>query len=301
MSSLLEMQTFVEIVDRGSLSAAGRALSTVPSTVSARLTSLEDRLGVQLLTRTTRQLRLTENGERYLADCRRILEEVERSECAVRHRQGDLQGSLRITAPSDFGRTRLRPVLNAFAAAHPRLTVHLHLSDEVMDLFDQEIDVAIRVGRLPESSLVARRLAAGHRVVCAAPGYWARRGRPTEPEQLTSHECLLWTTDGRNEATWTFAPSGTGSEARKARTVRVRGRHASNDGEVVRSWALAGLGVAQKSYWDVAADLEAGRLESVLQRHARPADLHVVYAKNRHLPHRVRALVNHLVASFAGM
>lgn len=288
MASLLEMQTFVEIVDRGSLSAAGRALATVPSTVSARLTSLEDRLGVQLLTRTTRQLRLTDDGERYLADCRRILEEVERSECAVRHRRGMLQGTLRITAPSDFGRTRLRPVLDAFLDAHPRLELHLQLSDEVVDLVENELDLAIRVGRLTESSLVTRRLTTGHRVVCATPEYWARRGRPTKPAQLASHDCLLWTSDGRNDATWTF----------EGESVRVRGRLSSNDGELVRRWALAGAGVAQKSYWDVRDDLEAGRLESVLQPYARAADLHAVFPRNKHLPHRTRGLLNHLVESF---
>lgn len=296
MSSLLEMQTFVEIVDRGSLSAASRSLGAVPSTVSARLTALEDRLGVRLLTRTTRQLRLTESGARYLADCRRILAEIERSEQALRSQQRALSGTIRITAPSDFGRTRLRPVLDALVAAHPRLSVHLHLSDRVVDLVGQDFDLAVRVGHLPESSLVARRIATGHRLVCAAPEYWARHGRPAKPEDLAKHECLLWTPDGVNEATWTFRAK---EDAGRPRSVRVRGRRASNDGEVVRAWALAGLGVAQKSYWDVAADLEAGRLEPVLRPYARRADLHAVHARGRHLPHRVRVLVDHLAHGFA--
>ena len=296
MSALLEMQTFLEIVDRGSLSAAARAQATVPSTISARLSALENRLGVRLLIRSTRQLRLTEEGERYLVDCRRILDEVERSEASIRRGQGSLRGNLRITAPSDLGRGRLRPILDAFAEAHPRISVHLHLSDEIADLVSGGFDAALRVGRLQESSFVARRLAVGHRIICASPGYWSRHPRPSTPNELAAHDCLLWTSDGRNEATWTFATmDGSGSEA-----VRVSGRRSSNDGELVRAWALAGLGVAQKSLWDVDRDLEAGRLESVLNRFVLTADLYVVYASGRHLPRRVRCLVDHLVEGFRG-
>lgn len=279
------METFVAIIEKGSLSAAARALSTVPSTASARLTALEGRLGVQLVTRTTRQLSLTDDGEIYLADCRRILAEIERSECAIRHRRGALSGHIRLTAPSDFGRQRVRPALDAFMQAHPRISVNLHLSDRVEDL--GEHDLAIRVGPLKGSTLVARRLAGGHRVVCAAPSYWAGHPRPDAPADLAKHECLLW--EGRSQAVWHFT-----SDA-----VQVRGRHSSNDGEVVRSWALAGLGVAQNSYWDVSDDLAAGRLEAVLATHARPSDLYVVYARSRHPTHRVRGLVNHLVEHFS--
>lgn len=293
MSALLEMQTFLEIVDRGSLSAAARALATVPSTISARLTALEDRLGVRLVVRSTRRLRITADGERYLVDCRRILDDVERSEACIR--QGTLRGSLRITAPSDLGRSRLRPILDAFMDAHPRIDVHLHLSDEVVDLVAGGFDAALRVGQLRDSSLVARRLAGGHRVICAAPSYWASHPRPTAPADLAQHECLLWTSDGRNEAAWTFA--GTDG-ADTSQLVRVRGRRSSNDGELVRAWALAGLGVAQKSLWDVERDLNAFRLESVLTRFVRPADLYVVYPSGRNLPRRTRSLVDHLVDAF---
>ncbi|WP_434046600.1 MULTISPECIES: LysR family transcriptional regulator [Sorangium] len=295
MSALLEMQTFLEIVDRGSLSAAARSLATVPSTISARLSSLEERLGVQLAIRSTRRLRLTEEGERYLVDCRRILEEVERSEACIRRGQGALRGSLRVTAPSDLGRGRLRPILDAFAEAHPRIRVYVHLSDEVVDLVRGGFDMALRVGQLEGNSLTARRLATGHRVVCAAPSYWARHPRPSAPADLAHHDCLLWTPEGRNEAIWTFAADGDGTQA-----IRVSGRRSSNDGDLVRAWALAGLGVAQKSFWDVDRDLEAGRLESVLNRFVRAADLSVVYPSGRHLPRRARALVDHLVESFRG-
>ncbi|XXX78312.1 LysR family transcriptional regulator [Sorangium sp. So ce134] len=295
MSALLEMQTFLEIVDRGSLSAAARSLATVPSTISARLVALEERLGVQLVIRSTRRLRLTEEGERYLVDCRRILEEIERSEACIRRGQSSLRGSLRITAPSDLGRGRLRAVLDAFLEAHPRIGVYLHLSDEVVDLVRGGFDVALRVGPLQGSSLTARRLATGHRVVCAAPSYWSRHPRPSAPGDLAGHDCLLWNPEGRNEATWTFAAEGEGTQA-----VRVRGRRSSSDGELVRAWALAGLGVAQKSFWDVERDLEASRLESVLNRFVRAADLSIVYPAGRHLPRRVRALVDHLVESFRG-
>lgn len=285
------MQTFLEIVDRGSLSAAARSLATVASTVSARLVALEERLGARLMVRSTRSLRLTEEGERYLVDCRRILGEIERTEACIRNWQGSLTGTLRITAPSDLGRGRLRPILDAFVDAHPRIGVHLHLADEIVDLVRGGFDAALRVGRLPERELVARRLARGHRVVCASPAYWARHGRPSSPPELAGHECLLWSSDGRNEASWAFA------EGRDETTVRVRGRRSSNDGALVRAWALAGFGVAQKSLWDVEHDLEAGRLESVLNGFVRPADLHVVYP-GRKLPRRVRSLVDHLVDNF---
>lgn len=288
MSALLEMQTFLEIVDRGSLSAAARSLGAVPSTVSSRLTALERRLGVRLLVRSTRQLRLTDEGRVYLADCRRILDEIERTEACLGRLRGTLRGSVRLTAPSDLGRGRLRPLLDTFLDANPRLQLHLHLSDDVVDLVGEGIDLALRVGPLPGSTLVARRLTAGHRIVCASPGYWARHPRPSTPEELAAHECLLWTSERVHEATWTFAESA----------VRVQGRRSSNDGELVRAWALAGYGVAYKSFWDVEADLARGRLEPALTACVQPVNLSVVYPSGQHLPRRVRSLIDHLVEGF---
>lgn len=293
MSALLEMETFLEIVDRGSLSAAARSMGTVPSTISARLGALEERLGVRLLVRTTRSLHLTEEGERYLADCRRILDELERSEASLRLGQGSLRGNIRLTAPVDLGRNRIRPLLDAFVEAHPRIQVHLHLSDEQLDLVGGGFDLAVRVGKLAESTLVARKLARGHRVVCAAPAYWARHPKPVHPGDLAGHDCLLWTSDGRNEATWSFT-----AEDGEASAVRVTGRRSANDGELVRAWALAGLGVAQKSFWDVEHDLAAGRLEAVLGGYVHEADLFAVFPGGRSMPRRVRCLVDHLVAGF---
>ncbi len=293
MSALLEMQTFLEIVDRGSLSAAARSLSSVPSTISARLTALEGRLGVQLLVRSTRQLRLTDEGQAYLVDCRRILAEIERTEACISRRKGSLRGRLRLSAPSDLGRGRLRVVLDEFLEAHPQLDLHLHLSDERVDLVRGDFDLALRVGPLSGGNLVVRRLTDGHRVVCASPSYWARHPRPTEPAQLAAHDCLLWTSERTHEATWMFT-SGDGEK----HAVRVRGRRSSNDGELVRTWALAGLGVACKSLWDIERDLAAGRLEAVLTRFAQPAALSVVHPAGRHLTRRARCLLDHLVASF---
>lgn len=290
MSALLEMQTFLEIVGRGSLSAAARSLGAVPSTVSARLAALEGRLGVRLLARSTRQLRLTEEGEHYLIDCRRILDEIERSEACIGRYRGSLRGGLRVTAPSDLGRGRLRRVLDTFVEAHPRVTLHLHLSDETVDLVRGGFDLALRVGRPRGGDLVARKLVRGRRVVCASPGYWARRPRPATPQELVGHECLLWNANGQNEASWSFAGEG-GPFA-----VRVQGRRSSNDGELVRAWALAGLGVAQKSRWDVERDLDTGQLETALDDFVCPADLYVAYPAGGPLPRRARCLVDHLVA-----
>ncbi|WP_394846954.1 LysR substrate-binding domain-containing protein [Pendulispora brunnea] len=294
MSVLLEMQTFLEIVNRGSLSAAARAMSTVPSTISARLSALEDRLGVALLVRSTRRLRLTDEGERYLVDCRRILDEIERTEACIGRLKGSLRGSLRITAPSDLGRGRLRPILDAFAEEHPRVQIHLHLSDGVVDLVRDGFDVALRTGELEDNRLVARKLARCHRVVCASPSYWSRRPRPLTPADLAEHECLLWMPDGQNHATWMFT-----TEDRGPLEVRVQGRRSSNDGELVRAWALEGLGIALKSFWAVERDLESGKLESVLNRYVRAADLYAVYPSRRHLPSRARALIDHLASAFA--
>jgi DNA-binding transcriptional LysR family regulator len=294
MSALVEMQTFLAIVERGSLSGAARALATVPSTISARLSALEDRLGVRLLVRSTRRLRLSEEGERYLIDCRRILDQVERSEASIRRGDGSLRGSLRITAPSDLGRSRLRHMLDRFTELHPRVDVYLHLSDAISDLVSGGFDLALRVGPLRPSSAITRKLASGQRVICAAPAYWSRHPRPAAPRDLAGHDCLLWTPDGSHEASWNFASPNGPIEA-----VRVRGRRSSNDGELVRSWALAGLGVAQKSLWDVQRVLEEGRLEAVLTRFSQPADLHLVYPSGRHMPKRVRALADYLVGQFS--
>jgi DNA-binding transcriptional LysR family regulator len=292
MSAVAEMTTFLEVVDRGSLSAAARSLATVPSTVSARLAALEARLGVRLLIRSTRSLRLTEEGERYLVDCRRILAEIERAEACIRQGHGALRGNVRVTAPSDLGRGRLRPVLDAFVDDNPRLGVHLHLSDAVVDLVRGGFDLGLRVGSPRGAGTILRRIARGRRVVCATPAYWAKRGRPRAPADLADHECLLWSVDGSNEQSWDFA----GERGARSTVVRVGGRRSTNDGALVRQWCLQGLGAARKSLWDVEDDLAAGRLEAVLEAHEHPADLYVVYP-SRNPPRRVRALVDHLVRS----
>lgn len=290
MSALAEMSTFLEVVDRGSLSAAARTLATATSTVSARLAALEARLGVRLLVRSTRSLRLTAEGQRYLVDCRRILGDIEHTEACIRQGHGALRGRVRVTAPSDLGRGRVRDVLDAFIAENPQLSLHVHLSDAVVDLVGAGFDLGLRVG--PRRGAVTRRIAAGRRVVCAAPAYWRAHGRPRSPHDLAAHECLLWTSDGGHEQAWLFA--GAGAD----RSVRVRGRRSSNDGALVRAWCLAGHGVARKSLWDVEADLTAGKLEAVLEDRAEAADLHLALP-SRNPPRRVRALIDHLARALA--
>jgi DNA-binding transcriptional LysR family regulator len=292
MDRLREMEIFAAVAATGSLSAAARHQRVSVAMVSKQLAQLERRLGTRLVTRTTRKLALTEEGRLFLERCRDILADIADAEQTVSSRDGVLSGTIRISAPVAFGRGRLAPLIAAFAARHPQLSFHLQLTDTIVDLVDENIDMAVRFGDLPDSQLVTRRLVGSYRIICAAPSYLKARGRPRSPADLSAHDCIAICyadgAGGRGQV-WRFAgPDG------QETSLRVNGRLAANNGEVAHAWALAGLGLAQKSIWDIADDLAAGRLVAVLADHRRDESLHAVFPPGRQVPRRLQAFADYL-------
>jgi DNA-binding transcriptional LysR family regulator len=293
MGQFRQISTFVEVVARGSLSAAARAEGIAPAVIGRRLDALESRLGVKLLQRTTRKLALTDEGAAFLEDCQRILAELEEAEAAVSERSARATGHLLVSAPAGFGRQHVAPLLPSFLAEHREVTVNLNLNDRVVDVIGEGVDVAIRIANLLDSNLVGVKLADNHRVVVAAPGYLTRHGTPQSLDELARHNCLAISSEGSQRG-WTFRESG------RIVTLKVGGNMVCNDGAVLHQWALGGRGLAWRSMWEVGADIEAGRLVPVLERFAAPGnDIYAVFAQRRHLPLRIRAFVDFLRRAYS--
>jgi DNA-binding transcriptional LysR family regulator len=288
MGHFRQISTFVEVVARGSLSAAARAEGIAPAMIGRRLDALEARLGVKLLQRTTRKLALTDEGAAFLEDCQRILAELEEAEAAVSMRSAHATGHLLVSAPAGFGRQHVAPLVPSFLAEHRDVTLNLNLNDRVVDVIGEGVDVAIRIADLSDSSLVGVKLADNHRVVVAAPAYLKRHGTPRTLDDLARHNCLAISSEGSQRG-WTFQQDG------KQVTLKVGGNMVCNDGTVLHEWALAGRGLAWRSMWEVGPEIAAGRLAPVLERYAAPGnDIHAVFAQRRHLPLRIRTFVDFL-------
>ena len=254
-----DLQLFVRAAELGSLSAAARLLDLSPAVASAALKRLEAQLGVRLLARSTRSLRLTAEGEAFVAHARVALASLEEGRRVLAQGQAQVSGVLQLSAPSDFGRNVLLPWLDDLQREHPLLTVRLLLGDRNADLFRQPVDLALRYGNPEDSSLVALPVCPeNRRVLCAAPGYLARHGEPLEVAQLATHNCLLYALGDRVHDQWRFG------DATATQAVAVRGDRFCDDADVVRRWALAGVGIAYKSWLDVAADVQAGRLKVLM-------------------------------------
>ena len=293
MGQFRQISTFVEAVARGSLSAAARAEGIAPAMIGRRLDALELRLGVKLLQRTTRKLVLTNEGAAFLDDCQRILGELAEAEAAIAERGVRASGHLLLSAPAGFGRQHVAPLLPSFLAEHRDVRATLNLNDRVVDLIGEGVDVAIRIASLPDSGLVSVKLADNQRVLVAAPAYLKRHGRPDTLAALANHNCLTISNEGSQRG-WTFREHG------KDVTLKLAGNMACNDGAVLHDWALAGKGLAWRSMWEVGAELEAGRLVTLLDQFAAPGQaIHAVFAQRRHLPLRIRALVDFLRRSYA--
>lgn len=289
MDRLAELDIFARTVTAGSMSAAGRELGLSPPVVSKRIKSLEERLGTRLLQRTTRQLALTESGKGFYERVVAILASVDEAEAWVSRRAAAARGTLRVTAPTSFGRMHIAPHLVDFLAAYPEITLDLSLSDSFVDIVAEGYDLAIRIADLQDSSLVAKRLAPSHRVLCAAPGYLAARGRPQRLADLAGHSLLVhnadqWRLDG---------PQGPA-------TVKVESAVRTNSSEVIREAVLAGLGIALRSTWDVGPEIDSGRLKIVLPdwRASARVAVHAVYPSRRHLAHKVRVFMDFLGERF---
>jgi len=287
MTDFADMEIFARVVAAGSMSAAGREMGLSPAVVSKRMRRLEDRLGTRLLQRTTRQLALTEAGQGYYKRVVAILASIEEAESYVSRRSALARGTLRVSAPTAFGRMHIAPHLGAFLADNPDLSFNLDLSDEFIDIVGEGYDLAIRIAELEDSSLVARRLAPVHRVLCAAPAYLDRRGAPqTIGELQDKHACISTT----QQELWRLAgPDG-------PEIVRTGGPIRTNSSEVVREALLAGLGIALRSTWDIGPELREGRLRIVLPhyRASKNVGLHAVYPSRRFLPAKVRVFIDFL-------
>jgi DNA-binding transcriptional LysR family regulator len=293
MGKFTQMATFVEVVARGSLSAAARAEGIAPAMIGRRLDALEARLGVKLLQRTTRRLVLTDEGTAFLEDCQRILAEVGDAESAISEHSMRASGHLTVSAPAGFGRQHVAPLLPSFLAEHRDVTINLNLSDRVVDLVAESVDVAIRIASLDDSNLVGVKLADNRRVVVASPAYLKRHGRPRQLADLARHNCLPISSEGSQRG-WTFIDDG------KPVTLKVGGNMVCNDGAVLHAWALAGKGLAWRSMWEVGGQIASGELVTVLDDFAAPGnDVHAVFAQRRHLPLRIRAFVDFLRRSYA--
>jgi DNA-binding transcriptional LysR family regulator len=293
MGQFRQISTFVEVVSKGSLSAAARAEGIAPAMIGRRLDALESRLGVKLLQRTTRKLALTDEGAAFLEDCQRILAELEEAESAVAERSAHATGHLMISAPAGFGRQHVAPLLPSFLSEHRDVTATLNMSDRVVDIVGEGIDVAIRIASLADSNLVSVKLADNERVVVAAPAYLKRYGEPKTLADLARHNCLAISSEGSQRG-WTFRDNG------KNVVLKVNGNMGCNDGQVLHEWALAGKGLAWRSMWEVGSQIEAGKLQTVLDQHAAPGnDIHAVFAQRRHLPLRIRAFVDFLRHTYA--
>jgi DNA-binding transcriptional LysR family regulator len=289
MDKLKQIESFVAVAQRGSLTAAAQAEGVATAVVSRRLDGLEERLGVKLLARTTRRVSLTHEGSAFLEDCQRLLADWASAEASVSAGGVKASGHLRITAPAGFGRRHVAPLVPLFLAEHPDVSVSLNLSDRVVDIVNEGVDCAVRVGDLQDSSLVGVRLADNRRLCVAAPAYLRRAGAPQTPADLARHACLTLSSEASQPRGWAFTVDGQTSH------LRLAGRLDCTDGLVLHDWCLAGLGVAWRSAWEVGADVAAGRLVSVLDEFAAPPNgIYAVFPHARHLALRVRLWIDFL-------
>ncbi|MBN6151466.1 LysR family transcriptional regulator [Xanthomonas sp. AmX2] len=292
MDRIGDIALFLRVLDLGSISAAARSLDLSVAVASQRLRRLERELGVRLLHRTTRRLHPTPEGQQLAEQGRALVEDLESLAGSLRGEGA--AGTLRVTMSASFGRQYVSPLLPQFMARYPQLRLSVHLSDNVVDLVSEGFDLAIRIGALRDSSLVARRIAGNRRVLCASPDYLRRHGAPATPRELARHACLLLSgAEGRQDV-WRLH----GAQGEEA--VKVSGPMESNLGEVLRDAAVNGLGIALHSVWHVAEDLRNGRLQVVLPDHP-PAEtgIHAVMPQRRLVPPRVRAFTEFMAEQFA--
>jgi DNA-binding transcriptional LysR family regulator len=288
---LHEMSIFSRVVSAGSLSAAARELGLSPAVVSRRLAALEARLGTRLINRTTRSLHLTDEGASYYEACARILSEIEEADAVASAGRVEPQGVLKVALPASFGHQLVAPLVPRFAERYPKVRLALSLSDRAVNLIDEGFDLAVRIAELEDSSLAARKLAPNRRVVCASPEYLRRHGTPRTPRDLAQHNFLIANWDSGFAMTLEYKdPVG------KLGEVRVTGKYACDNWEVLREWALAGLGVALKSTWDVHRNLEDGSLVALCPGYSFDTDvaIYAVYPHRRHLPAKTRVFIEFL-------
>lgn len=324
MDRLKQLETFVAVASRGSLSAAARAEGVAPALVGRRLDALEERLGVKLMLRTTRRLTLTHEGSAFLEHCQRLLVELADAEASVSAGGVKASGHLRVTAPAGFGRRHVAPLVPRFHELHPEVTISLNLSDRVIDMAGENFDCAVRVGDLPDSSLVSIRLADNRRRCVATPAFLRRYGVPQQPQDLTRFACLTLSSDASQTRGWAFrvprstltpahdhqrahaniqaveAPPAVQADAHEVIHLKPHGPMDCSDGQVLHDWCLEGHGIAWRSTWEVESEIESGRLVAVLDEFAAPPNgIYAVVPQRKHLPLRVRLWLDFLKTQYA--
>ena len=293
MDKLKQIESFVAVSIRGSLTAAAQAEGVAPAVIGRRIDALEERLGVKLLVRTTRRISLTREGSAFLEDAQRLLADLANAEASVSAGGVKASGHLKITAPAGFGRRHVAPLVPRFVALHPEVSMTLNLSDRLVDLVNEGFDCAVRVGDMPDSSLISVRLADNRRLCVASPDYIARRGRPGVPADIARHDGLTLSSEASQTRGWAFTIDGQVTHVRPATTLDC------SDGQVLHAWCLEGLGLAWRSWWEVESDVRAGRLVSVLDDVAAPPNgIYVVFAQRKHLPLRLRLWIDFIKETY---
>jgi DNA-binding transcriptional LysR family regulator len=294
MDKLKQLESFVSVATRGSLTAAAKAEGVAPAIMGRRLDALEERLGVKLLVRTTRRITLTHEGSAFLEDCQRLLTDLANAEASVSAGGVKASGHLRITAPAGFGRRHVAPLVPKFRDLHADVTISLNLSDRVIDLAAEGYDCAVRVGDLADSSLVSVRLADNRRLCVATPEYLKRHGTPKHPNELVRFDCLTLSSDASQTRGWAFQVDD------EVVHLKPGGPLDCSDGQVLHDWCLSGWGIAWRSTWEVENDILAGRLVEVLGEFAAPPNgIYAVFPQRKHLPLRVRLWIDFLKHHYA--
>jgi DNA-binding transcriptional LysR family regulator len=293
MDKFKQIESFVSVAQRGSLTAAAKAEGVAPAIMGRRLDGLEEQLGVKLLMRTTRRITLTHEGSAFLEDCQRLLADLANAEASVSAGGIKASGHLRMTAPAGFGRRHVAPLVPLFHELHPEVTVSLNLSDRVVDIAGEGFDCAVRVGDMPDSSLVSVRLADNRRLCVATPDYLARHGVPKQPSDLARFDCLSLSSDASQTRGWAFkVPKAEGFEVVY---LKPFGPMDCSDGQVLHDWCLRGWGIAWRSTWEVEAEIAQGQLVSVLEDFAAPPNgIYAVFPQRKHLALRVRLWIDFL-------
>jgi DNA-binding transcriptional LysR family regulator len=301
MDKFSDMTLFASIVKNQGLAAAGRELGLSPATVTARLQGLEERYGVKLLNRSTRHISLTDSGAMYHQACLEIIDSVNETENLLQTGMKEVRGTLKISAPRDIGKQYISPLLSEFSQLHPEVVPYLYLNDHLSNLAESGLDVVIRYGELADSNLISRKLASSRRVLCASPQYLAKKGTPLIPQDLAEHDCLAMVRSNEELKTWHFQDEG------QHRVITVAPKRFSDDGEVIRQWALDGAGIALKSILDVQEDIKQQRLVTVLNGYMKNfnaaassagADLNAIYLSRQYQPKRLRLFLDFLIERF---
>jgi DNA-binding transcriptional LysR family regulator len=295
MDKFEDLQAFVAVVEAGSFTAAAERLDTAKSAISRRVSSLEERLGVQLLRRTTRSLNLTDTGRSFYEHSARILADLDEAESAAQQEHGELRGTLRVALPLSFGVRHMCKPIAAFSKRHPKIGFDLDLNDRRIDLVEEGMDVAIRIGHLQDSSLIARKLFDVRVVACASPHYVHTHGMPQTPEELRDHSCLVYSNLPDPE-TWSWRENGG-----RQRSVNVQPMMRANSGDFLANAAAHGLGIVLQPTFIAAEAIRRGNLVLLLEDYEWPVSpAYAVYPPTRHLSYRVRAFIDFLVERFAG-